>query len=533
MSGAKSVSDTAKSLGKIGSPLSVKEIAAQKWDAIVVGGGHNGLSCAAYLAKAGKRVVVLEKRERIGGACTLEEPWPGIRMSPCAYVVGLLHPLILKELNFRGHGFDWSPAVGGMFVPFLDGTSIQMWNDDDKCAEEVKRFAPEDFKGWQAMGAVKQRLRDKLRPEGDGDIWIGRSPSREQIEERLKGDEEARKLLFEWSMVEYTEHFLTNEKLQAAYMGQGVIGTNASPFEKGTASINYHHVSGRMEGLAGTWGYVKGGMGMVSFHLTDIAKEAGAVVAAGVGVARIIPGEGVELEGGERVYAPNVISNADPRVTLKLLGQNVDAGWKAHVESVPIQGCTMKINLALRELPNFKARPGVNEPHHLGQVNTPLTKPQWQANFDAAKAGKLPERFWTEIYFHTAFDKSVAPPGVHTMSVFAQFVPHTFAEGNWDSRREEAKQLAYKTIGEFCSNFPGAVIDADVMGPPDIETKTGLTGGHIFQGEMLPQYMWDKRLTAHTPMPGVFLCGSGTYPGGSVMGINGRNAAMEVLGRVK
>ena len=522
-------SPTAAALGRIGLPESVRSLAARTWDVIVVGAGHNGLACAAYLARAGRRVLVLEARDQVGGACTLEEPWPGVRMSPCAYVVGLLHPLVLRELDLAGHGFRWTPAEGGMFVPFEDGSSIQLWNDDDRCEEEIRRFSPRDLAGWRAMHAVKRRLRDTLRPDGPDDIWIGPSPTRAAIEARLGHDAEACSLLFEWSMIELVERYLEDERLQLAYLGQGVIGTNASPHDAGTASIYYHHASGRMDGQAGTWGYVEGGMGMVSFILCDVAREAGAVVAAGVPVGRIVPGEGVELDSGERVRAAQVISNADPRRTLALLGANADTAWANQVQRIPSEGVTVKVNMTLTELPNFTARPGTHEPHHTGQVNTPLTKAEWRAHHRAANDGVMPPRTWNELYLQTVYDPSVAPPGVHTLSVFAQYVPHRFREGTWDTRREEVGRIVVESIGRFCSNLPAAIIDLEVLGPPDIEARVGLTGGHIFQGEILPAYMWDRRLQARTPMPGVFLCGAGTHPGGSVIGINGRNAAMEAL----
>jgi phytoene dehydrogenase-like protein len=474
-------------------------------------------------------VLVLESRERIGGACTVEEAFPGVKMSPCAYLAGLLHPLVVEELELPARGFAWTPAVNGLFVPFLDGRSIQLWDDDAKCDAEIARFAPRDLKGFQAMCAVIRRLRDALRPPGQGDMWIGDAPSREEIEERIGDDAEARAVLFDWSMAEFVEHFLDDEQLQAAYLGQGVIGTNASPFDKGTASVRFHHGSGRLGGMPGMWGYVKGGMGMVSFYLCDAAREAGAVVAAGVPVAQILPGEGVLLEGGERLLAPVVVSNADPRVTLRLLDGAADGAWKAQVERVPIEGCTVKLNVLLKELPNFKARPGGNEAHHYGQINAPLTKREWKDGFAAAKAGRLPEQLWCELYFQSVHDRTVAPAGKHTMSVFAQYVPHTFAEGSWDDHRERARKLALDSIGRFCSNLAEAVEDAQVLGPPDIEAKVGLTGGHIFQGEILPEFMWSNRLTARTPMTGVYLCGACTHPGGSVIAMNGRNAAMAVL----
>jgi phytoene dehydrogenase-like protein len=516
-------------LGIAESAPPVSEVQRPHWDAIVVGAGHNGLACAAYLARAGKHVLVLEARNRIGGACTIEEKIPGVRLSPCAYLAGLLHPLVIQELDLASRGFHWTAAAAGLFIPFEDGTSVQLYDDDWACDAELKRFAPGDVEGWRAMMDLIRRTRDALRPPGSDDVWIGEAPTREQIEDRLSGDREALHMLFDWSMAEMVEHYLRDERLQAGYLGQGVIGTNASPFDAGTASIRFHHASGRMGGLPGAWGYVKGGVGVVSFLIADAAEEAGASILTNVPVAQILPGEGVVLENGARIEALTVIVNADPRVALKLLGSKAEPEWRKKVESVPIQGCTVKLNVVLRELPNFRARPGVFETHHHGQINTPLSKQQWKDGYRAAREGKLPERMWTELYFQSVHDPGVAPPGLHTMSVFSQYVPYRFAEGTWDSRREEVKQRVLDSMAVFCSNIPEAVVDCQVMGPPDIEQKVGLTGGHIFQGECLPPYMWSNRLQARTPIEGVYLCGAATYPGGSVMGINGRNAAMAVL----
>jgi phytoene dehydrogenase-like protein len=522
-------SPTASVLGEIGLSAPLSELAQKTWDVIIVGAGHNGLACAAYLARAGHRVLVIESRPRVGGACTIEEPFPGVKMSPCAYLAGLLHPQIVEELDLPRRGYQWTPAVNGLFVPFLDGSSIQLWDDDERCAAEVRALSPGDEEGWKEMNDIIRRLRDALRPAGESDLWLNEAPTRDDIEHRLGNDDEARSLLFDWSMAEFVERYIEDERLQVAYLGQGVIGTNASPFDRGTASIRFHHSSGRLGGMPGMWGYVRGGMGMVSFYFCDAAREAGATVISGVPVAEILPGEGVLLEGGERINARVVVSNADPRRALSMLGASADSSWRAQVERVPIQGCTVKLNVHLRELPNFTARPGVNEPHHYGQINAPLTKSEWQSGFAAAKRGELPDHLWCELYFQSVHDSTVAPAGTHTMSVFAQYVPYTFAHGDWNSRRDEVRTLALKSLSRFCSNIDTAIIDAQVLGPPDIETKVGLTGGHIFQGECLPAYMWEKRLTARTPMKGFYLCGAATHPGGSVIGANGRNAAMAIL----
>jgi phytoene dehydrogenase-like protein len=243
-------------LGLLGLPAPVRQLAAQHWDCIIVGAGHNGLACAAYLARAGRKVLVLEARERIGGACTIEEPFPGVRMSPCAYLAGLLHPLVIDELGLASVGYSWTPASNGLFVPFEDGESVQLWDDDELCEAEIRRVSARDVAGWRAMSDVICRARNTIRPADKRDMWIGPAPSAEALDERIGGDQEVRQLLFHWSMNEFVERYLQDERLQIAYLGQGVIGTNASPFDPGTASIRFHHASGRLGGLPGTWGYV-------------------------------------------------------------------------------------------------------------------------------------------------------------------------------------------------------------------------------------------------------------------------------------
>jgi phytoene dehydrogenase-like protein len=521
-------SPTAAVLGKIGLPEPVAALAARQWDVIVVGAGHNGLTCAAYLARVGKRVLVLEARERIGGANTMEEPWPGVKMSPCAYLSGLLHPLVIRELKLIERGYDFTPAMNGIFVPFEDGSSVQLY-EDERVDDEIRQLSPRDVEGHRAMHAVFQRLNAVIRADADDGMWVGDPPTEDEIRARLGSDNEAINVLFNWSMAEFLDHYLIDERLHVAYLGQGVIGTNASPFDPGTASVYYHHFCSSQGGIPGMWGFVRSGMGMISFLLCDAAREAGAVIVAGVPVGRILPGEGVELAGGEKIYAPVVVANADPRMALHLLDGAADSSWAAQVDRVPQQGVSFKVNMLLNALPDFSARPGALMPHHFGPINITLSKSEWREAYAAVQRGELYPRTWAELYFQTVHDRSVVPDGLHTMSVFAQYAPYHLAQGTWDTRRAEAGQIVLDSIARFAPNLRDAVVGVNVLGPPDIEQKVGLTGGHIFQGEILPAYMWDKRLSCRTPMAGLYLCGVATHPGGSVIAINGRNAAMAVL----
>jgi phytoene dehydrogenase-like protein len=517
-------------LGRVGLPAPIADLAARDWDAVVIGGGHNGLAAAAYLARADQSVLLLERRERLGGACTLEQSFSDDRflVSPCAYVVGLLDVLVIQELDLPAHGYRVTPADPNLWCPFPNGTSLAQFLDDERTAAHMREngFAESDIRGALAYEGTFDRIRRLLRAGPAGDLWRGPSPSRERIEEILD-DEELVSIVFEEPIADTLARYVDDERIAHALFGQGLIGEWAGPRDEGTASVHLMHGMGEVEGHGGCWGYVDGGMGQVSFAIAEAARQAGAMLAAGVPVARIVPGEGVELESGELIRARTVLSNADPKRVLGMLPPDaLPADYRERLEDWEVRSPVVKVNAALNKLPTFTAAGSV-EPHR-AMVTVTHGLDATQEAFEACKRGE-PRVAWAELYFQTAYDQSVAPPGQHVMSAFAQYAPYELAEGDWDSRRGEIGEQVLDLIETYAPDLRECVIETEVLGPPDVEERIGLTGGNIFQGETLPDQMWDRRLASRTPVEGLYLCGAATHPAGSVIGLNGRNAAMAVL----
>jgi phytoene dehydrogenase-like protein len=522
--------DVNAAMGKIGLPAPLSELSAREWDAIVVGAGHNGLTAAAYLARAGRSVLVLERREQLGGACTLEQPFPDPRylISPCAYVVGLLDGLVIRELELERHGYRVLIADPNLWCPLPDGTSVALFCDPERTGAHLREngFSERDIRGMNAYAELFERARRLLR-DGSRDAWVGASPTRAELEELLEHDDELISVVFEESIAATLDRYVDDERIKHALFGQGVIGAFAGPSDPGTASVRLMHHQGDLLGRGSFWGYVQGGMGRVSFAIAQAALESGATLATGVPVARIVPGRGVEVDSGESIRAPTVLSNADPKRTLALLGADaVPAFYRERIDAWQMDSPVVKLNAGLHKLPTFTAAGGAYAHHAMVSITAGLDAAQEAA--EACRRGQ-PSIGYAELYFQTAYDSSVAPPGRHTMSVFAQYAPYHLADGDWDSRRAEVGERILDAIAAYAPDVHDCVEYLEILGPPDVERRIGLTGGHIFQGEALPEQMWDRRLDHRTPVDGLYMCGAATHPGGSVIALNGRNAAMAVL----
>ena len=397
----------AEQLGEVGLPAPISELAAKHWDAVIVGGGHNGLTCAAYLAKAGQSVLVLERRERLGGACTLERPFadPDFIVSPCAYVVGLLDDLVIRELQLKQRGLHVHVADPNLWVPFPDGTSFGQWLDDARTQRDLDTLgvSAKDQKGYWAYEHLFDEIRKRLRT-GERDTWIGESPSRAELEELLRGEQAMIDVVFEASIAEVLDEYMDDQRLKDALFGQGIIGAWAGPHDKGTASIKLMHYQGDLEGGGPMWGYVRGGMGMISFAIADAAQEAGATLAAGVPVAEIVPEEGVRLEDGTLIRATTVVCNADPKVALRLLGDEAPAELRDRLDAWQLRSPVVKFNAALDRLPNWTAAPGEDFPAR-GTVDVTTGVDEAQRAFERCAAGEAAVGFG-EIYVQTVHDPS-------------------------------------------------------------------------------------------------------------------------------
>jgi phytoene dehydrogenase-like protein len=524
---------------------------ARSYDVAIVGAGHNGLVAAAYLARAGLRVVVLERRHVVGGACVTEETWPGYKVSTASYVVSLLRPQIVKDLELSRHGYEVLPRNPSSFTPLPDGRSLLLGPDRAANAAAIARFSARDAERFPRYEALLERVAAVLEPlldEPPVDPFSRRAGDLVRAARhglRLLGlgaDGNAAVELLVGAARPMLERWFETPALQATLATDAVIGAMASPAMPGTAYVLFHHVMGEAGGARGVWGYVKGGMGALSQAIAGAARAAGAEIRTGAAVERILVVEGrargVVLAGGEEVRARRVASGADARVTfLGLVGEeHLAPEFASAVRAIDHASASMKINVALSELPSFVAAPGTAPaPHHRGTIHVSPDLDYIERAFDDARAGRPSAEPVLECTIPSVVDPSVAPPGRHLMNVFVQYAPYRLADGiTWDEEKERFADRCLDVLARYAPNVKQAVVHREVLSPLDVERRFGLTGGNIFQGAMTPNQLFFLRPVAgwsgyRTPVDALYLCGSAAHPGGGVLGAPGRNAARVIL----
>jgi phytoene dehydrogenase-like protein len=505
------------------------------YDAIVVGAGHNGLVCAAYLARAGLKVIVLERGENVGGACITEELWPGFHMSTAAYSLSLLRPDIMSELGLQ---LDIRLRDPSFFSPFAGGGGLIVWRDPARQTEEIAKISPHDAEAYPRFAALFEEASIRLQP------LLDYPATRKQARRAFRASEVDN--LFaktvDGSIASLCEDYFESELIQGLVASQGITGTAAGPRTPGTAYVYLHHAMGRATGTPGAWGFVRGGMGVITAQLADAARRSGAEIRTGTTVKslKLDSGRrvgGVVLDSGEEINGHSVCSNADPKRTIGLVPNGaLPKEFAEDVELIPARGPVIKVNCALGALPKFTGMSAGKEPgpEHLGMIAIAPSIDYLEDACGTAAKGHIPERMFCEAWIQTASEKGLAPEGKHTLSIFAQYVPYEPAEGSWEQHRERAGDAVLNTLEAYAPGLTELVEHRLVLGPQDLEARFGLTGGHIFHGEILPDWLFDRRPSSpwhryRLPVPGFYLCGSGAHPGGGVCGAPGRNAARAVL----
>ncbi len=517
------------------------------YDAIIIGAGHNGLVAAGYLARAGLRVLVLEARELVGGACVTEQLWPGFRVSTAAYLCSLLQPRVVLDLELERFGYLVDAKDPAFFSPFPDGRYLLTWQNRQKTLEEISRFSRHDAEAYPKYEEHLERLArfleplllmapPNLPPRGGGEV-IEYLRLAGRLRKLGSADIAALAKIFTQSAAEFLDEWFESDELKVTLATDGVIGANGGPMSPGTAYVLLHHCMGGVGGVRGLWGFVRGGMGAISEAMAASARSRGAEIRCSCKVIRILVrggrATGVVLAGGEEIAARTVVSCADPRRTfLGLLepGHLPDDFVRA-IRFYKCEGTSLKINLGLDGLPEFRALPGTSPgPHHRATIHICPGMQYLERAWDDAKYGRPSERPLIEMTIPTLYDPSLAPPGKHIMGVFLQYAPYTLAGASWDQIRESYADHVLDLISEYAPNIQSIVLHRHVLTPLDIERTFGLTGGNIFQGAMSLDQMFFFRPVAgwaryRTPIRGLYLCGSGTHPGGGVMGAPGFNAA--------
>ena len=519
-------------------------------DVVVIGAGHNGLVTAGYLARAGLKVLVLERRDVVGGACVTEERFPGYRISSAAYLNSLLQQRVIQDLEMERFGYMVYPKEPAYFQPFPDGRHLIFWRDMHETQKEIAKFSPRDAEVYPRYEEHLDRLAQFVEP-----LLLMTPPNLpprfQDLPKLLTLARGAWKLggggmaalarIMSESVAQFLDRWFESDAFKVALATDGVIGTNGGPMTPGTAYVLFHHVMGGVGGMRGLWGFVRGGMGGITQALAASARSRGVDVRTGAPVERILmaggSAAGVALESGEEIRTRIVVSNADPKRTfLRLLDpKTLPTDFRQEVEELRMEGCSFKINLALGELPNFNALPGAGPgPQHRGTIHICPSVEYMERAWDDAKYGRPSGAPMLECTIPTCYDDSLAPAGKHLMNIFVQYAPYRLREGSWRQEKERFADRVMDILAEYAPNIRTAVIHRHVLSPADLEDEFGLTGGNIFHGEMsLDQLFFLRPVPGwaqyRTPVRNLYLCGSGTHPGGGVMGAPGHNAAREIL----
>ena len=511
---------------------------AAAWDAVIVGGGHNGLVSAAYLAKAGLKVLVLERRPIVGGACITEEVFPGVKFSRLAYSAGLLRPEIIRDLELGRFGYEVYPFDPQFFLPFPNGDSILLWNDPARNHQELARFSKKDAEAYPKYVAFWTEVMELIEA-----MVLESPPPLPDLLGMFKGAEAealAKRLLLQ-SAADLLDEFFESEEVKAMLATATTIGLPAGPKTPGTALMLGHMLLHEINGVKQTFGYSKGGMGGISQALAKAAEHHGATIHTGAAVQRILTKDGraigVELAGEKRVMARAILANVDVKTTFaKLVAADaLDPEFIAQVRRIKATGVVTKVNCLLSELPDFTARPGKTvQPHHKGYLDICPSVDYLERAWDDAKRGEPSKEPFLDCVLHSVTDPSLAPPGKTTLSIYSQYSPYRLRDGDWDDRKEEVGDTILETLARFAPNVPHAVEAREVISPLDMEREWGLPGGCIYQTDMTPDQLFSFRPLPgwsgyRTPVRGLYLCGSSAHPGGGVTGAPGHNAAMVVL----
>src|SRR2546429_878090 len=522
------------------------------YDIIIVGAGHNGLVTAAYLARAGKRVLVLERRHVVGGACVTEELWPGFKVSTAAYVNILRHRETRRDLEPPRHGFELLPRSPSSFTPFPDGRFLLMGPDKELTRQHVAKFSERDAEALPRYEAMLERVADFIEPtllQTPPNPWSFRPKNLAQLAGlgwrflKLGRDGPAALEILTGAARPILDRSFESEELKIALATDAIIGAMASPSMPGTAYVLFHHVMGECNGVRGMGGYVRGGMGGIPTGPARGAGGPGAETRLNSPVAKIATRrgrvKGVALEDGTEFQAKQVASNADAHMTfLQLLeARDLPDEFLAAVRGIDYASASLKINVALSELPDFTAVKGSGLPpngHLRGTIHLAPTLDYMERAYDDAKYGRPSADPILECTIPSVVDTTVAPSGKHVMSFFVQYAPYQLRDTTWDAVKDQFADRCFDILNEYAPNFKRAVIDRQVLSPLDLERRFGLTGGNIFQGAMtLSQLFFLRPLPGYadyrTPIKGLYLCGSATHPGGGVMGACGYNAAREML----